>query len=979
MAFDKKVFKKGLLEPNHVKNIISIRCKCHTKIGNLKASVIKSDEPIAFKDLDQSKFVPIVKWQKWAKKFGCAWFHFTGKVSDKAKGKHVVCRLKLQGEGLVFNQDGQVLQGVTQVLSKGDVFHSLMGKQVIDISKSSNGDEKIDFLVDAGFNGKLRFEHLVARLRRFDICIEHDDIIQYYYDYIDLFFLMMKLDENSDRYKELSKILKESFKIFRKSGANSAREYIKPYQYKEGDYAKTKLYCIGHGHIDLAWLWPIRETKRKIARTFGNQLRNIDIYKDYIFAESQPQMFKWLKEGYPDLYEKVKTQVKNGRIELQGGNWVEADCNLTGGESWVRQSLYGQRFWKEEFDFKSNMCWLPDAFGFPASLPQVFRKCGMKYFMTIKIISNTVNQFPHKTFFWEGIDGSTVLAHMEPQGDYNSGATPFAIYKSDQRNTERDTIDKALQIFGDGDGGGGPSDGHIEFVKRHKVCHTSKAVDFFKDLEKENSDVIVTHKGELYYERHQGTYTSQANSKKWNRRIEEQLHKFDWLASLAYLQGISFDKKKYDEIWQEVLLYQFHDIIPGSSIKRVYDESIARYKEMSDELKEMEDNLLTQLSSSTDTTIINPIDFERCEYIKENDKWYETNLDKFSTGKLTLLNKDCSSLKAEGNIIENDKIRIAFGKDGSILSLYDKDNDKELVKDYFNKFVIYDDPFMFYNAWDIRSDYMDLNKWEPTLQQSTSYIDGPLVIRESTYTYNKSKIIQKVILSLNDSMVKFDTTVDWHEDMKLLRVNFVPTVFNDNVTCNIPWGNFDRSTREDNSVEKAQFEICAQKYIHLQNNDYGWALLNNCKYGHRVKNGFVSLALLRAPKFPDPTCDRGLHKFTYAIYPHSGSFENSDVLAKGYILNNEVEISNKNIEIKPIIKTDTKNITIETIKVAENGDGIIVRAYETTGNKANVTFNTTFDFSNVYETDMLENIESETKLENLTFGPYEIKTLLLKK
>ena len=617
MAIDKKVVKKGILEPTHVKNILAIKGKCHTKIGNLSASVIRSDEPIKFQDLDHSKFVKIIKGQKWAKKFGCAWFHFTGKVSNKGKDKHVVVRLKLHGEGLVFRPDGTVVQGVTQVLSKGDVFHATIGKQIIDIAKKSEGNEDIDFYVDAGFNGILRFQKLCAHLDRFDICIEHDEIIQYYYDYIDLFFLMMKLNEKSDRYAEISKGLKESFKLFKKEGVEAARRHIASFQYKEGDYPNTKLYSIGHAHIDLAWLWPIRETKRKVARTFGNQLRNIEKYQGFIFAESQPQMFQWLKEGYPDLYAKVKEQVKAGRIELQGANWVEGDCNLTSGESWIRQSLYGQKFWKEEFDFKSNMCWLPDVFGFPASLPQVFKKCGMDYFMTIKLISNTVNQFPHKTFFWEGIDGTKILAHMEPQGDYNSGATAFAIYKSDQRNTERDTVPIALQIYGDGDGGGGPSEGHIEFVKRHKVCKMSKAVDFFKDLEKE-SDVIVTYKGELYYERHQGTYTSQANSKKWNRRIEEQLHKVEWLGAYAFMKGITYDRAKVEQIWKEVLLYQFHDIIPGSSIKRVYDESIERYKVMSNELAEIEEKLISQITTEHALYTINPVDFKRIEYVKKD-------------------------------------------------------------------------------------------------------------------------------------------------------------------------------------------------------------------------------------------------------------------------------------------------------------------------------------------------------------------------
>ena len=612
-------------------------------------------------------------------------------------------------------------------------------------------------------------------------------------------------------------------------------------------------------------------------------------------------MFKWLKEEYPNLYERVKQKVKENRIELQGANWVEGDCNLTAGESWIRQALYGSKFWKEEFDFKSNMCWLPDVFGFPATLPQVIKKCGMDYFMTIKLISNTVNQFPYKSFNWEGLDGTQVLAHMEPQGDYNSGSTVFALHKSDKRNTERDILDKALLIYGDGDGGGGPGEGHIEFTKRHSnVCKMSKAVDFFNDVNP-IKDILPTHKGELYYERHQGCYTSQANSKKWNRRIEELLHKIEWLGAYAFNKQISYDRAKVEEIWKEVLLYQFHDILPGSSIKRVYDESIARYKTMYEELKQIESDLINKLATANALKAINPIDYDRTEYIKEDSSWYKVDARKYSTASLTPLKDDCDCLTYNDDTIENDKIKVTFNnKTGVITSILDKAANKELVKDYFNKFTIYSDPFMFYNAWDINMDYPNMKKWDVKLDGANCYIDGPTVVRESKYSYNDSHIIQKVILTLNDSLIKFDTTIDWHEELKMLRADFVPTVFNDNVKCNIQFGNYDRTTREDNSVQKAQFEICAHKFINLDQDNYGFALLNNCKYGHRVKNGFLSLALLRSPIFPDPTCDRGSHHFVYAIYPHNCSFEESDTMQKGYCLNNELEIIKKDLEIYPI-------------------------------------------------------------------------------
>ena len=470
----KTIVKKALSKSGHIFNIWNLKCSINKKVGDLKAEIIKSKEPIKWEDIDKSQFKPIRQWQSWGKRkeyadsFDCAWFHFTGQVPQKAKGKSVICRIKLQGEGLVFNPDGIVLQGITQVLSKGDVFHSLIAKQRIDITDNSTGDEKIDLYVDAGFNGKFRIRKCTAHLRRCDICIHDEEINQYYYDYIDLFFIMTILDKDSARYKEIDKALNQSYKIYKKQGASSAREFLKPIIEKKPEYQATTYYCIGHAHIDLAWLWPIRETKRKVARTFANQIRNLAIYDGFYFAESQPQMFQWLREEYPELFERVKKYVLEGRIELQGGMWVESDVNLTGGESWVRQCLYGQRFWKENFDFKSRMCWLPDVFGFSASLPQVLKKSGMDYFMTIKPTSNDFNRFPYRSFNWKGLDGTTLLSHMEPLGDYNAGNSPLAIYKSEDRYSEKDICHKALLIYGDGDGGGGPGEGHLEYMMRHK-------------------------------------------------------------------------------------------------------------------------------------------------------------------------------------------------------------------------------------------------------------------------------------------------------------------------------------------------------------------------------------------------------------------------------------------------------------------------------------------------------------------------------
>lgn len=1002
MGFDKKIVKKAVSKSGHVFNIWDLKCSINKKIAELRAEIVKSKEPIKWQDLDKTAFKPIRQWQSWGKRkeyadsFDCAWFHFTGQVPAKAKGKSVICRIKLQGEGLVFNPDGIVLQGITQVLSKGDIFHSLIAKQRIDITDNSNGDEKIDLYVDAGFNGKFRIRKCTAHLRRCDICIHDKEINQYYYDYIDLFFIMMILDKDSERFKEIDKALKQSYKVYKKQGAAAAREFLKPTIEKKPQYQATTYYCIGHAHIDLAWLWPLRETKRKVARTFANQIRNLALYDDFYFAESQPQMFEWLQEEYPELFERVKKYVLDERIELQGGMWVESDTNLPGGESWIRQSLYGQKYWKENFNFKSNMCWLPDVFGFPASLPQVVKKCGMDYFMTIKPTSNDFNRFPYRSFNWVGIDGTKLLAHMEPLGDYNAGNSPLAIKKSEDRYSEKDICDKALLIYGDGDGGGGPGEGHLEYMMRHKKnidglapCKPSFAVKFFEDI-KDMADKLPTHNGELYYERHQGCYTSQANAKKWNRRIEELLHTVEWLGAVAYFKDVKYDRAKVEKIWKEVLLYQFHDILPGSSIKRVYDEAYARYQILYDELKEIQSTLLDALSNGFAVSAINPIDFDRDEYVKIDGEWFDAKLPAHSVGKLTPADIDTQEFAYSNNIIENAKLRVTFGNNGEIISLIDKQENKELVKEYFNKLVVYSDPFRYYNAWDIqwgkdkKTNYMQMKKWEFELVSSNTYIDGANLVRENSFKYHNSSLVQRVSLKLGGDMVTFDTSVDWHEELKMLRADFVPTVFADSVKCNIQFGNFDRTTSEADKDEDynpnwAQFEVCAHKFVNIDGEDYGFALLNNCKYGHRAKEGFLSLALLRSPIFPDPTCDRGAHSFSYAIYPHKQKFEETDLMAKGYIFNNPIEIIKQNVDITTIAKFDNTDIVIETLKVAEDEGGVIIRAYESLGQKARATLQLNCDCSSIYECDMLENKEKFIKGKTFEFTPYEIKTIYIKK
>ncbi|MBO5776172.1 MAG: alpha-mannosidase, partial [Clostridia bacterium] len=422
-----------------------------------------------------------------------------------------------------------------------------------------------------------------------------------YYDALALEY-QISLDEcKGVKKKSARRALHKALAIAAKGDYKGASEILKA-EYQVGEENPFTIYATGHAHLDLAWLWPIRETKRKAARTFANQLRNMERYPDYVFGASQPQQFAWMEEMYPELFEELKAAVARGQLEVQGGMWVECDTNVTSGESLIRQNLYGKRYWKEKFGKDMRMCWLPDVFGFSGNLPQILKKCGMDYFLTIKLSWNEHNKFPHRAFVWEGIDDSDVVVHMPPDETYNSEGNAWSLMNAIRNFPEKDKVKNISMLYGIGDGGGGPGEGHIEMLRHEsdmkelpkvKFAHT---IDFFDKLN-EQKDELVRHKGELYLEKHQGTYTSQSNNKMNNRKIEFALHNVEFLASVAAKKGYVYPKEKIEKIWKEVLLYQFHDIIPGSSIHRVYEESVARYEVMLGELKEIREDILAFLGN----------------------------------------------------------------------------------------------------------------------------------------------------------------------------------------------------------------------------------------------------------------------------------------------------------------------------------------------------------------------------------------------
>ncbi|MCX8124209.1 MAG: glycosyl hydrolase-related protein [Spirochaetes bacterium] len=966
--------------------IFTIKKHIYTKIAECEVYITVDDEPIPFEEATDRSYRPIKPGQVWGKAYTCAWFHCRGKIPPHYIHDHIVCCIDIGGEGLQVNTHGEPLAAINSRITFMDYLQPTWEMRVIEIDENIQRSGMIDIWIDAGFNGKIIQPFGKARFKYAYIALCRDDIKNFYYDYLTLVYAYCAT-HNTVLKNTIMQLLDASYAAvhnFSLANVAEAHNIILAMYDLKGKTQEVFLTAVGQAHLDLAWLWPVRETKRKAVRTFINALHNIQKYPEFVCGISQPQMLTWIKESQPKLYNKIKHAVSKGNIELQGGMWVECDTNLPCGESLVRQIYYGKEFFKQEFGCDVNTCWLPDAFGFSGNLPQILKKSGIKYFSTIKLAWNEYNTFPYTTFNWVGIDGSSVVAHIPPEGDYTSGATPLCVKAAIENFREKDICNNALLVYGNGDGGGGPTQTHIELIQRQSrlkflpKVEFGSAVNYFKRLEMYTHELPVYH-GELYLEKHQGTYTTQARSKYYNRKLEIALHDAEFLATHAYLKGFPYPHQFFETVWKEMLLYQFHDILPGSSVKRVYDESLQRYQALLEQLQAMINTLIDYLSSSDaiDVTCINTVPFTRKEFYKGDSFWYYSQVEGFSASKMVAVHNNFPLFYGD-SYIENEFLRVTFAKEGYIVSLYDKESNREVCGKYLNKLVLYTDRFRFYNAWDIDINYHKKGKKALRLVGYKTFIDGPMVIRRNYYKHKKTTLTQDVILYAGKPYIEFSTKCEYHQTFKMLRADFAPSVYSDTVTCDIQFGNIRRSTHNSTSIEKAQFEICAHKWVDVSDDRYGVSLLNDCKYGHRVKDGIISLNLLRSPVYPDPTADRGTHTFQYALYPHKGDINHSETIALGYHFNYLPIIVRKSVDIQPLITVHDNSIVIETIKKAEKEDAIVIRLYECHGNATSATFDAGFSYKDVYEADLLENVVKKIEGRALHFRRFEIKTLVFR-
>lgn len=958
--------------------LADIKLRVYTPVGELECVCGRSKEPVPFSERFSLRYESIQKGEKWGNLFDCAWFHVTGSVPVDAKGKKTVLLLDISGEGCLYNQKGEPYRGITTVTSEFDRTYGMPGKRVVPFSDCAESGEKIDVWIDAGCND-LFGKYCDGTLVQAEIAVCREDIRGLFYDYWVLFDLLKTLPPESAAFFCVQHALDQAadrLTDFSEEETAECRKILqKQLERKSGDTG-LRFSAEGHAHLDLAWLWPIRETKRKAVRTFSTALELLDRYPFYIFGASQPQQFAWVKENAPALFERIRSAVKEGRFELQGAMWVEPDLNLTSGESLVRQIVYGQAFWRENFGQEADCAHLPDVFGFTAALPQILFLCGITNLLTIKLSWNSYNKFPYHTFNWKGIDGSSVLVHMPPDGTYNGEMAPHSVWEAEKNFSEKGVAEEAFLLYGIGDGGGGPGPDHLERLKRLGSLNglspvfSSTERSFFQRISR-HSEEFPSYEGELYLEKHQGTYTSQAKNKYYNRKVETLLRDAEYFCVAAYI----FSKKPYpkeelDNIWKEVLLYQFHDILPGSSIDRVYKESVARYEKLISRLEK----LVKDASSACSTGkqgVFNCLSVP--VYLIEGDEKTSRKAVYGAYSGDVSERAEAALPDAEESRLENAYLRAEFDCGGRLISLFDKQRKRELLSAPSASFELYADGG---DGWDMEPDYLRRSRGRFRLQSSRVFHENGRAVREQTLLYGSSCLTQRIELDSFSRELTYRNKIDWRERKTFLSCVLHPSLFTDSVNCGVQFGNFKRSLRKNTSEEQAQEEICAQRYIDLSESDYGFSVLSDCKYGYSAEKGTLRLSLLRSSEYPGENADYGEHAFDFRLYVHDGCFEESDVAECAFAFGHALVKGRYPTLFFFDYGENGRGCITECVKLSQDGNSVVIRIAEEHGKQAEIAVTPNFPWRKAYEVTPDEKTRGKKADGPISFRPFEIKTFM---
>ena len=957
-----------------------------------------------------------------------AWFRAAATVPREWKGKAVVLLLRPGGESLCY-LNGKPFEGLS------------VTRDEILLSSKVRGGEKLDILIEAvntpyvdpGRVTETTFEY--ARLAIKDL-----EIAGFYRDASVAWDVLRLYPEESNLQQKFLRMLAPCVKIvdLQDGGGKHYRDSIRQAReaLAEGlpefpaDVRDGRMLLVGHTHIDTAWLWPIRETKRKCARTVSSMLKYLEEYPDFLFSYSQPQQYAYLKEYYPDLYNRIRKWVKSGRWECLGASWIEQDNHCTSGESIIRQLLYGNGFFEKEFGVRSRVEWLPDAFGYNWAMPQILKKAGVDYFATTKLSWNVYNRFPYTLFWWEGIDGTRVLSMMI-EGTYNIELEPKTLLEHWGNFRSKDLAPEHIASFGWGDGGGGPTREMIEIASRltniagMPKCRFGKVQEYFETVEKEVPlDKLPVWKGELYLELHRACQTTQSRTKRLNRLCEIALRDAEIFSTRNMLRGGGYESEQLQSHWLDVLLNQFHDILPGSSVRHVYEDTEAQLGTALANIEQISEKAQKELVRKIDTrglgdpiVVLNTLSWSHTGLVSvdlDNAGKEPSVLDSRGqpqpvqivpngAGSRTLLflANDVPSMGHEmyyvaeaasevdtegvdifpsaqpspggrgGHSLENRYFIIEVGPDGELTRIFDKRQDRDVLEPgkHGNVFQLFEDRPWKHDAWDFDHNFEE-QMWSFNPADSVEVLEsGPVRarvrIRRRT---RKSTLVQDIVIYSYISRIDFETQVEWWEKRVLLKVAFPLHILSPRATYEIQFGAIERPTSRNHSWERAQFEVPAQRWADLSEGNYGVSLLNDCKYGYDCRDNVLRLTLLRSPIIPDPQADEGTHRFTYSLYPHGGDWRTAETVRRAAELNNPLRAVRTSCHTGEIsaryswIQVHPSNVVLDTVKKAEVGDDVILRFYESLGYRGPVKITFSEKAKRVWECNLVEREEKRVSL-----------------
>nr|WP_201468542.1 glycoside hydrolase family 38 C-terminal domain-containing protein [Microbacterium hydrocarbonoxydans] len=959
----------------------SLRDAIHTRTAPLEISSWEvPDEPVPFAEAQWQQYESFAVGTRWGRPWSTLWLHVRGAVPDDwtLDARHrVEVTIDLgfdglapgfQAEALAFRPDGTIIKGVSPRNSHLPVEEGGMVDVFLELAANPGIPPESHWRTSVLGDKATAGAREMYRLRRLELALVDRvawDLLQ---DIEVARGLAEQLPTDHPRVAQLWAALDGMLDIVDPDAiaatASAAREALSEALGARAASSAHTVVATGHAHIDSAWLWPVRETVRKCARTFSNAVALMDEHPEFRFACSSAQQLAWVKESYPDLFSRIREKVAAGQFVLVGGQWVEPDTNMPGAESTARQLVHGKRFFLEEFGVETTEMWLPDTFGYTASLPQIIRLSGSDWFMTQKISWNQTNAMPHHTFWWEGIDGTRVFTHFPPIETYNAELSPAELAHAQRTYRDHGSGTVSLAPFGWGDGGGGPTREMLAAARRQSDLDGSPRVQLgtpreFFELARAERDELPVWSGEMYLELHRGTLTSQLRTKQGNRRIERLLREAElWSTTAAIVLGTGYPYDALERIWRRTLLLQFHDILPGSSIAWVHREAEADHRRLAAELEAIVEDAIRALVGVGDRRLL--ANSAPIALSGQAAGTIAASLD--PPDAVTVIPGVLEDGTPDGWVLDNGRIRVVVDSAGLVQSVYDASGRDAIAPGERGALLrLHRDVPGKWDAWDIDRHYrataIDLDSAD---EISASIRDGVAVV-EARRRVGASVIVQTIALAPGRDAVDITLDVDWHERHKLLKLVFPLDVHADRSTSEIQFGHLDRPTHVNTSWDEARFEFVAHRWIHVAEEGYGVAIANDSTFGHSVTRDtrpdggtttWVGLSVLRAPTFPDPESDQGRHALRFALRPGASI---ADAATEGYLLDRSVREVHGDHEVAPLVWSTDPSVRIEAVKLAEDRSGdLIVRLYESSGGRRSTVVATDAEVDAVQLVDLLE-------------------------